>query len=71
MGNTKNWHIFINMRTGKRLTRRHFEKLIDKWTRLLNIQKTSVHQAQRQGVSSDHVNGIAGGGGGHHDLQWR
>jgi hypothetical protein len=32
-------HIFINGRTGKRLTLRHFEKKIDKWTRLLNIQK--------------------------------
>ena len=32
-------HIFINGRTGKRLTLRHFEKMIDKWARLLNIQK--------------------------------
>jgi hypothetical protein len=32
-------HIFINGRTGKRLTQRHFEKLIDKWARLLNIQR--------------------------------
>ena len=33
----KKWHIFINGR--KRLTLRHFEKMIDKWARLLNIQK--------------------------------
>jgi len=32
-------HIFINERTGKRLTLRHFEKMIDNWARLLNIQK--------------------------------
>ena len=32
-------HIFINERTGKRLTLQHFEKIIDKWARLLNIQK--------------------------------
>ncbi|HUW67621.1 MAG TPA: hypothetical protein VMW20_06180 [Candidatus Nanoarchaeia archaeon] len=31
--------IFINERTGKRLTLRHFEKMIDKGDRLLNIQK--------------------------------
>jgi hypothetical protein len=31
-------HIFINVRTGKRLTLRHFEKMIDRWARLLNIQ---------------------------------
>jgi hypothetical protein len=32
-------HIFINERTGKRLTLRHFEKMIDKWAGLLNIQR--------------------------------
>jgi hypothetical protein len=35
----KKGHIFINSRTGKLLTLRHFEKMIDKWARLLNIQK--------------------------------
>ena len=35
----KKGHIFINQRTGKRLTLRHFEKMIDKWARLLNIQR--------------------------------
>jgi len=39
VGNRKKWHIFINVRTWKRLTLRHFEKMIDKWARLLNIQK--------------------------------
>jgi len=39
VGNRKKGHIFINMRTGKGLTLRHFEKMIDKWARLLNIQK--------------------------------
>ncbi|HUV82134.1 MAG TPA: hypothetical protein VMW53_03520 [archaeon] len=39
VGNRKKGHIFINSRTGKRLTLRHFEKMIDKWARLLNIQK--------------------------------
>jgi len=39
VGNRKKWHIFINVRTWKRLTLRHFEKIIDKWARLLNIQK--------------------------------
>ncbi len=38
-GNRKKGHIFINERTGKRLTLRHFEKMIDKWARMLNIQK--------------------------------
>jgi len=39
MGNRKKGHIFINERNGKRLALRHFEKIIDKWARLLNIQK--------------------------------
>ena len=38
VGNRKKGHIFINGR-GKKLILRHFEKMIDKWARLLNIQK--------------------------------
>jgi integrase len=60
VGNRKKGHIFINERTGKRLNLRHFEKMIDKWARLLNIRKTSVHQAQRPGVPSDLVDGSEG-----------
>ncbi|MCJ7623631.1 MAG: hypothetical protein MUO76_09025 [Anaerolineaceae bacterium] len=40
---------------------RHFEKMIDKCARMLNIQKRSVHQTEWQGVPSDHVNGTEGG----------
>ncbi len=39
VGNRKKGYVFINERTEKRLTLRHFEKEIDKWARLLNIQK--------------------------------
>jgi hypothetical protein len=39
VGNWKKRHIFNNCRTGKQLTLRHFEKMIDKWARLLNIQR--------------------------------
>jgi hypothetical protein len=39
VGNRKKGHFFINERTGKRLTLRHFEKMINKWARLLSIQK--------------------------------
>jgi len=39
VGNRKNRHIFINERTWKRLTMRHFETMIDKWARMLNIQR--------------------------------
>ena len=39
VGNRKKGHIFINEMTGKRLTLRHFEKMIDKWARMLNIQR--------------------------------
>jgi hypothetical protein len=39
VGNRKKGHVFINERTEKRLTLRHFEKEIDKWAGLLNIQK--------------------------------
>jgi hypothetical protein len=51
-------HFNTLKRTGKRLTLLHFEKMIDKWARLLNIQR---HQAERQGIPSDHVNGTEGG----------
>ena len=30
VGNRNKWHIFINVRTWKRLTLRHFEKMVDK-----------------------------------------
>ena len=62
-------HIFINNRTGKRLTLRHFEKMIDKWG--AEYPETSVHQAERQGIPSDHVNGTKEAGERHHDLHWR
>jgi hypothetical protein len=48
-------HIFINSRTGKRLIPQHFEKMIDKWA--AEHPEPAVHQAQRQGIPSDHVNG--------------
>gem|GEM_PF-4137167 len=54
----ENGHIFINQRTGKRLTLRHFEKLIDKW--VAEHPDTAVHQTERQGISSDQVNGTNG-----------
>jgi hypothetical protein len=57
VGNRKKGHIFINSRTG--LTQRYFEKMIDKWA--AEYQETSVHQALRQGVSFDHVNGTERG----------
>lgn len=39
VSNRKKGHIFINEKTGKKLTLRHFEKEIDKWARMLNVQK--------------------------------
>jgi hypothetical protein len=50
--------MFINERTGKRLTLRHFEKMIDKWA--AEHPETAVHQALWQGIPSDHVNGTKG-----------
>ena len=38
VGNRKKGHLFLNGRTGKRLTLLHFEKMVDKWARLLNIR---------------------------------
>jgi len=43
VGNRKRGHIFINGRTGKRLTLRHFEKMIDKWARLQNTTRRRRH----------------------------
>jgi hypothetical protein len=61
VGNRKKGHIFINERTGKRLTLRHFEKMIDKWAWLLNIQRCQSIKPSGRGVSSDHINGTEGG----------
>ena len=44
VGNRKNGHIFINGRTGKRLTLRHFEKMIDKLGPAAEHPEMSVHQ---------------------------
>jgi hypothetical protein len=46
--NRKKGHIFMNCRTGKRLTLRHFEKVIDKLARL--HPETALHQTSRQGI---------------------
>ena len=64
-------HIFINGRTGKRLTLRHFEKMIDKWARLLNIQKLQSIKPCGREYHLITLMGLREAGERHHDLQWR
>ena len=64
-------HIFINERTGKRLTLRHFEKMIDKWARLLNIQKCQSIKPSGREYHLITLMGLREAGERHHDPQWR
>ena len=53
------------------MTLRHFEKMIDKWAGLLNIQKL---QSIKPGGREYHLvtlMGLMEAGEGHHDPQWR
>ena len=65
----REWHIFINGRTGKRLTLRHFEKMIDKWARLLNIQKLQSIKPSGREYHLITLMGLREAGERHHDLQ--
>src|SRR5665809_42385 len=71
VGNRKKGHMFINMRTGKRLTLRHFEKMIDKWARLLNIQKLQSIKPSGREYHLITLMGLREAGERHHDPQWR
>jgi hypothetical protein len=71
VGNRKKGHIFINERTGKRLSLRHFEKMIDKWARLLNIQKLQSIKPSGKEYHLITLMGLREAGERHHDLQWR
>ena len=69
--NRKKGHIFINGRTGKRLTLRHFEKKIDTWARLLNIQKLQAIKPSGREYHLITLMGLKEAGERHHDKQWR
>ncbi|MBE0523983.1 MAG: hypothetical protein IBX40_06605 [Methanosarcinales archaeon] len=71
VGNRKNWHIFINGRTGKRLTLQHFEKMIDKCARLLNIQRRQSIKPSGREYHLITLMGLREAGERHHDPQWR
>ncbi|HUV82285.1 MAG TPA: hypothetical protein VMW53_04305 [archaeon] len=68
VGNRKKGDIFINVRTGKRLTLRHFEKMIDKWARLLNIQKLQSIKPSGREYHLITLMGLREAGERHHDL---
>jgi len=68
VGNRKKGHIFINERTGKRLTLRHFEKMIDKWARLLNIQRRQSIKPSGREYHLITLMGLREAGERHHDL---
>jgi hypothetical protein len=69
--NRKKGHIFIYSRTGKRLTLRHFEKIIDKWARLLNIQRRQSIKSSGREYHLITLMELREAGERHHDLQWR
>jgi hypothetical protein len=64
-------HIFINGRTGKRLTLRHFEKMIVKWAGLLNILKLQSIKPCGREYHLITLMGLREAGERHHDPQWR
>jgi len=71
VGNRKKGLIFINGKTGKKLTLRHFEKMIDKWARLLNIQRRQSIKPSGKEYHLITLMGLREAGERHHDLQWR
>ena len=71
VGNRKKGQIFINEMTGKRLTLRHFEKMIDKWARWLNIQKLQTTKPSGREYHLITLMGLREAGERHYDLQWR
>ena len=68
MGNRKKEYVFINERTEKRLTLRHFEKEIDKWARLLNIQKLQSIKPSGKEYHLVALMALREAGERHHDL---
>ena len=50
---------------------RHFEKMIDKWARLLNIQKLQSIKPSGKEYHLITLMGLREAGERHHDLQWR
>ena len=68
VSNRKKGHIFINEKTGKRLTLRHFEKEIDKWARLLNIQKLQSIKPSGKNYRLVTLMVLREAGERHHDL---
>ncbi|MDF1558529.1 MAG: hypothetical protein P1P80_10230 [ANME-2 cluster archaeon] len=69
MGNRKKGHIFINSRTG--LTLQHFEKMIDKWARLLKIQRRQSIKPSGREYHLIMLMKLREAGERHHNLQWR
>lgn len=68
VGNRKKGHVFINERTGQRLTLRHFEKEVNKWARLLNIQKLQSIKPSGKEYHLITLMGLREAGERHHDL---
>lgn len=68
VGNRKKGYAFINQRTGKRLTLRHFEKEINRWARLLNIQKLQSIKPSGKEYHLITLMGLREAGERHHDL---
>jgi hypothetical protein len=68
LGNRKKGYVFINERTGNRLTDRNFEKEIDKWAKLLNIQKLQPFKPSGKNYHLVTLMALREAGERHHDL---
>jgi hypothetical protein len=68
-GQQEEGHIFINGRGGNRLTLWHFEKIIDNWARLLNIQKLQSIKPSGREYHQITLIGLREVGERHHDMQ--
>ncbi len=68
VGNRKKGPIFMNEKTNRRLTLRHFEKEIDKWAKLLNIQKLQSIKPSGKKYRLIALMALREAGERHHDL---
>lgn len=68
IGNRKKGYIFINEGTSKRLTLRHFEKQVDKWAVLLNIQRLQSIKASGKKYHLVTLMALREAGERHHDI---
>jgi hypothetical protein len=71
MWGTRRRETFSSTDNRKSLTQRHFEKMIDKWARLLNVQKLQSIKPSGREYHLIMLVRLREAGERHHDRQWR